>query len=53
MTALSQKRLAIGAAIAAVAVFVGANAHLIAVSFGSHPECATISAARAPAQNQC
>lgn len=53
MIVLTQKRLAIAGAIALVAIFAGANAHLIAVAFGSHPECAPISAARAPARDMC
>lgn len=53
MTVVSQKRWAIGAAFAALAVFLGANAHLFTVAFQSHPDCATISADRAPARDMC
>ncbi|MBW7922611.1 MAG: hypothetical protein H3C51_10990 [Rubellimicrobium sp.] len=53
MTATTQKRLAIAGAIAALAIFAGANVHLITVSFNSHPECAPISTGRAPAQDMC
>jgi len=53
MIAVTQKRLAIAAALAVVAVFVGANAHLIAIAFNSHPDCATLSPERAPARDMC
>lgn len=36
---LSPRVLAISAAALVVAIFVGANAHLIAVSFASEPDC--------------
>lgn len=53
MTARNQRRLAILGAGMAVAVFVGANAHLIAVAFQSQPECGAISSERAPARHSC
>ncbi|MCC7320007.1 MAG: hypothetical protein IT542_03415 [Rubellimicrobium sp.] len=53
MTLVAQKRLAVAGALAVVAVFVGANAHLIATAFASHPACATITADRAPARDAC
>lgn len=53
MTAVTQKRLAISAALAVLAVFVVANAHLFTVAFQSHPDCAAISPDRAPARNMC
>lgn len=53
MTATTQKRLAIGGALLALAVFLGANAHLFTVAFQSHPDCASISADRAPSRNMC
>lgn len=53
MTAVTQKRLAIAGALAVVAVFLGANAHLFTIAFQSHPDCAVISDDRAPARNMC
>lgn len=53
MTVTAQKRLAILGALALVAVFVGANAHLIAVAFRSQPDCVAISPDRAPARHAC
>ncbi len=53
MTVATQKKLAIAGALAVVAVFVGANAHFFTVAFQSHPDCAVISADRAPARDMC
>lgn len=53
MTAATQKRLAILGAIALVAVFLGANAHLITVAFRSQPGCVAVSPDRAPARHAC
>ncbi|MGE0847449.1 MAG: hypothetical protein AB7L41_14365 [Flavobacteriaceae bacterium] len=52
MTARAQKRLAVAAAIAATAAFIGANAHLLAVAIGSQPACAVVAGA-APAKPAC
>ncbi|MEH6835999.1 MULTISPECIES: hypothetical protein [Falsihalocynthiibacter] len=46
MTATSQRRLAIIAAVAFVGIFIAANAHFISVAFLSQPDC-TLSAAPA------
>ncbi|WP_347265929.1 hypothetical protein [Paracoccus sp. (in: a-proteobacteria)] len=53
MTARNQKRLAILGACTVAAVFLGANAHLIAVAFNSQPDCGAISSERAPARHSC
>lgn len=53
MSVPTQKRLAIAGALAALALFVGANVHLIAVAFSSQPPCGAISADRAPARHSC
>lgn len=34
-----QRRVALAIAAAVALIFIGANAHLVAVSFGSAPEC--------------
>ena len=52
MTALSQKRLAIAAAVTGAAVFLAANAHLLAVALNSQPACAAVTGA-APAKPAC
>ncbi len=52
MTALSQKRLAIAAAVTGAAVFLAANAHLLAVALNSQPACAAVTDA-APAKRAC
>lgn len=46
MTVMSQRRLAILAALTFVGVFIAANAHLIVVAVTSQPDC-TVSAAKA------
>lgn len=45
MTLRAQKRLAILAALAGLALFVTANLHLLAVAVGSQPACAVIAGA--------
>lgn len=52
MTAIAQKRLAIAAALAVVAAFVGANAHLLTVALQSQPECREATGAL-PAKRAC
>ncbi len=52
MTARAQKRAAIAGAALTVAVFLGANAHLVAVAIGSQPECAARDEAM-PAKPAC
>lgn len=52
MTARAQQGLAIAGALAALAVFLGANAHLLAVALTSQPACAVIDTA-APARRAC
>ena len=39
MSAVTQRRLAIVAAVLAAAVFIAANAHLFIVAFQSQPAC--------------
>ncbi len=39
MTPRVQKRLAVGAALTVVALFAGANLHLLTVALQSQPEC--------------
>lgn len=52
MTAQAQKRLAIAAAVTGAAVFLAANAHLLAVALDSQPACAAVTGA-APAKRAC
>lgn len=52
MTARAQRRLAIAAVVAGVALFVAANAHLLAVALGSQPACIAVADA-APASRVC
>lgn len=52
MTARAQKRLAITAALLLVAVFLGANLHLLSVALESQPACAVASGAM-PARPAC
>jgi hypothetical protein len=52
MTARAQRLLAIAGAVLTAAVFVGANAHLLAVAIGSQPECVARDA-RMPAKPAC
>jgi hypothetical protein len=53
MSAVAQKRLAIAGALAALAVFVVANAHLVSVAFQSQPACVAADGAALPAQRAC
>ena len=53
MTATAQKRLAVLAALLAVTVVVGANAHLLAAAFGSQPRCVAADGAAAPTKRAC
>lgn len=53
MTVATQKRLAIAGACLGVALFLAANAHLVAVAFLSQPGCAAVSPDRAPARPSC
>lgn len=52
MTDRSQKWLAIATAAAVAAGFVAANAHLLAVAFGSQPAC-SVAAGAEPARRAC
>lgn len=52
MTQNAQKRLAIGAALTAVLMFLGANAHLLTVALQSQPECRE-AAGLNPAKQAC
>lgn len=47
-----QKRLAVGAALAAVLLFLGANAHLLTVALRSQPDCRETAGAM-PARRSC
>lgn len=53
MTAAAQKRLAVLAALLAVTVVMGANAHLLAVAFDSQPRCVAEDGGAAPAKRAC
>lgn len=53
MRSATQVRLAIGAAILGGALFIGANAHLIAVAFQSQPDCVLAEGSPAPAKRAC
>lgn len=52
MRPAAQKRLAVGAAVAALLLFLGANAHLLAVALQSQPECRE-AAGLEPARRAC
>ena len=52
MTPGVQKRLAIGAALAAILLFLGANVHLLPVALQSQPECRE-AAGLIPAKRVC
>jgi len=52
MKPVVQKRLAIGAALAAVLLFFGANAHLLTVALQSQPDCRE-TAGEMPAMRSC
>lgn len=52
MTPAAQRRAAIAGAVLTVAIFVAANAHLLAVAIGSQPECVAQDAAM-PAKPAC
>ncbi|WP_167733414.1 MULTISPECIES: hypothetical protein [Thioclava] len=47
-----QKRLAVGAALAAVLLFLAANAHLLTVALRSQPDCRETAGAM-PARRSC
>lgn len=47
-----QKRLAVGAALAAVLLFLGANAHLLTIALQSQPDCRETAGAM-PARQSC
>ena len=53
MSVTALKLLAFAGALALLAVFLGANAHLVTVAVGSQPPCAEISADRVPARHSC
>lgn len=52
MTARAQRRLAYGAAIAGLLLFLGANAHFLAAAMNSQPDCREV-AGLAPAKPAC
>ena len=52
MTQVAQKRLAFGTALAAILLFLGANAHLLTVALQSQPECRE-AAGMMPAKRAC
>jgi len=53
MTPARQRTLAVAAAVAVVAGFLAANAHLVTVAFRSQPACTVAEAGPAPAQHVC
>lgn len=53
MTGATQRRLAIAAALAGLAAFVGANLHLVTVAVRSQPDCAIVEGAPMPASQNC
>lgn len=53
MTAAAQKRLAIGAALAVVAVFLAANARLVLLAHRSQPACVAVTGGAIPADRAC
>lgn len=53
MTATSQKRLAVLAALSAIAVVVAANAQLMTVAFRSQPACVADEGSAVPAKRAC
>ncbi len=53
MTPSRQRALAVAAAVALVAAFVAANAHLVTVAFRSQPACTAVAAGPAPARHVC
>lgn len=53
MTPRTQRRLAIGAAVVALAVVVAANAQLLSAAFQSQPECVAVEGGAAPAKRAC
>ena len=53
MTVTAQKRLAIGAALLCVAVFVAANVQLFQAAFGSQPACVAVESGPVPAKRAC
>lgn len=52
MTARAQRRAAIAGAVLLAGLFLGANAHLVAVAIGSQPGCVAQDAAM-PAKPAC
>lgn len=52
MTPTAQKRLAIGIALAVVALFIAANMHFLTVALQSQPDCRE-AAGFAPAKRAC
>lgn len=53
MITITQKRLAIAGAVAAVSLFVAANAQFIAAAFRSQPACVAVANAAMPAKRTC
>ena len=53
MTATTQKRLAIGAALAAVALVLAANAQLLTAAIGSQPDCVAVEDVAVAAKPAC
>lgn len=52
MNAIAQKRLAIAAALAAIGLFLAANAHLVTVAVRSQPDC-KLAHGTMPAKRAC
>jgi len=53
MTRATQKRLAIGAALVAVALVLTANAQLLVAAIGSQPDCVAVEGAAIAAKPAC
>ncbi len=53
MKTVTQKRLAIMGALAALGIFIVANAQLITVAFRTQPACVAVTDAALPARHAC
>lgn len=53
MTIVTQRRLAIAGTIAALGVFIAANAQFMIAAFRSQPDCVAVADAAMPAKRAC
>lgn len=53
MSIIAQKRLAWAGVAVGLAIFAGANLHLVRVAFQSQPDCAIMPNGPAPAKSAC